>query len=93
MAKSTQTFLLVLAQVLLALLLWVVFPRGYYPARRLWVDIHKWSGLALGILVLLHLALHWNWLVRMAHRYLNPRRYLSKRDRQGQNGKCAKPTT
>lgn len=39
-------------------LLWVVFPRGYYPGRVLWREIHLWSGLAFGILSLLHLLLH-----------------------------------
>ncbi len=51
-------------------LLWVVFPRGYYGVRVLWVDIHKWGGLALGIGVLGHVALHWKWLLRMTRRYL-----------------------
>ncbi len=27
--------------------------------------IHDWSGLVMGILVLVHLALHWNWIVAM----------------------------
>ena len=25
--------------------------------------IHDWSGLIMGLLVLVHLALHWNWIV------------------------------
>jgi hypothetical protein len=53
-----------------ALLLWVVFPRGYFPARVLWVEIHKWSGLALTVLVMLHLVLHWPWLWTMTRQYL-----------------------
>ena len=27
--------------------------------------LHDWSGLIMGILVFIHLALHWNWLVAM----------------------------
>ena len=27
--------------------------------------IHDWSGLVMGILVLVHIALHWKWLVAM----------------------------
>ena len=64
---------LLLLSLLLAassFLLWVVFPRGYYPARALWVEIHKWGGLALGVAASLHLALHWKWLVRMTRRHL-----------------------
>ena len=62
--------LLGLLLVISSFLLWVVFPRGYYPARQLWVDIHKWSGLALTIAALIHVALHWKWLWRMTRRYL-----------------------
>jgi hypothetical protein len=60
-----------LMAVLLALsafLLWVVFPRGYFAARTVWVLIHKWSGLAVGVSALLHVLLHWRWLVRMTRR-------------------------
>ncbi|GEM_PF-2705931 len=41
-----------------SLLLWVVFPRGFYAHRLLWREIHLWSGLAFGVLSALHLALH-----------------------------------
>jgi hypothetical protein len=77
MKRSTLHYLLDVILALLSLLLgvsslllWVVFPRGYFPARQLWVDIHKWGGLTLGIAALLHVALHWGWLVRMTRRYL-----------------------
>jgi hypothetical protein len=62
--------LLALLLAVSSLLLWVVFPRGYYGVRVLWVDIHKWGGLALGIGVLVHAILHWKWLLRMTRRYL-----------------------
>ncbi|MFW6115457.1 MAG: DUF4405 domain-containing protein [Chloroflexota bacterium] len=48
-----------------AFLLWVVLPQGYFAARLLWLDIHKWSGLLLSVGVLLHVILHWKWLLRM----------------------------
>jgi len=60
-----------LLAVLLAVssfLLWVVFPRGYYGARTVWVLIHKWGGFAVGVAALAHLILHWRWLVRMTRR-------------------------
>ena len=53
-----------------ALLLWVVLPQGYFATRLLWIEIHKWTGLALSIAVLLHVVLHWGWLTRMTKRVL-----------------------
>jgi membrane protein implicated in regulation of membrane protease activity len=53
-----------------ALALWVILPQGYFAARLLWLAIHKWSGLALSIVVLLHVLLHVRWLVRMTRRIL-----------------------
>ena len=32
--------------------------------------LHDWSGVAMSILVLMHLALHWNWIVVTTKRYL-----------------------
>lgn len=78
MGKSTGNYLLDVAMGLLALvvgvsalLLWVVLPQGYFPSRLLWLDIHKWSGLVLSLAVLLHVVLHWSWLVRMTRRMLS----------------------
>ena len=75
MKKSTRNYWLDVVMGILALivavsslLLWVVFPRGFYPARTAWVFIHKWVGLALGVAALLHVAFHWKWLVRMTRR-------------------------
>ncbi|MGD8968202.1 MAG: hypothetical protein PVI07_11900 [Anaerolineae bacterium] len=51
-----------------ALLLWVVLPQGYFASRLLWLGIHKWTGLALSVTVLLHVLLHGRWLVRMTRR-------------------------
>ncbi len=77
MNKTTRNYWLDMLMGILALivavssfLLWVVFPRGYYPARTLWVAIHKWVGLALGVAVLVHVVLHWRWLTRVTRRYL-----------------------
>ena len=76
-SKSLRNYLLFVVLAVLSLslglssvLLWVVLPRGFHPARRLWVDIHKWGGLALSLSVMLHVALHWSWLTRMTRRYL-----------------------
>jgi len=77
MKKSTLLYLLVVALGLLSLLLtvssvmlWLVFPRGFYAARKIWVDLHKWGGLALGVVALMHVLMHWKWLLRKTRRYL-----------------------
>ena len=53
-----------------AFLLWVVFPRGYFPSRVIWVEIHRWAGLAITVGVLVHIALHWKWFLQMTRRYI-----------------------
>jgi cytochrome b subunit of formate dehydrogenase len=53
-----------------ALLLWVVFPRGFFASRAVWVDIHKWSGLTLSLAVILHVILHRNWMKAMTRGFL-----------------------
>lgn len=63
--------LLALALAVSAFLLWVVLPQGYFAARLLWLSIHKWTGLALSVTVVLHVLLHWRWLVRMTRRALD----------------------
>jgi cytochrome b subunit of formate dehydrogenase len=60
-----------------ALLLWVVLPQGYFASRLLWLGIHKWTGLALSVTVLLHVLLHGRWLVRTTKRVV---RRCSERD-------------
>ena len=37
------------------------------------VVIHEWLGIALGIALLLHITLHWDWVVRTTGRLLRPR--------------------
>jgi hypothetical protein len=54
-----------------AFLLWFVFPRGYLLSRSIWVEVHKWVGVALAIAVVLHIVLHWKWLVKMTRYYVS----------------------
>ena len=62
--------LLSLLLVISSTLLWIVFPRGYHAARALWVEVHKWGGLAVTVTALTHVFLHWQWLLRMTRRQL-----------------------
>ncbi|KPK19654.1 MAG: hypothetical protein AMJ70_08845 [Dehalococcoidia bacterium SG8_51_3] len=34
-------------------------------SRHTWIDIHDWVAIALTVLVVLHVVLHWKWIVRM----------------------------
>ena len=64
--------------VVSAFLLWVIFPRGYFPSRVIWVEIHKWAGLAVAVGVLFHVVLHWKWLLQMTRRYID--KLLKRKD-------------
>ena len=35
-------------------------------SKHTWIDIHDWVAVALVVLVLIHIILHWKWIVRMA---------------------------
>ena len=35
-------------------------------SKHTWIDIHDWVAVALVVLVVLHVILHWKWIVRMA---------------------------
>jgi hypothetical protein len=36
------------------------------------IAIHEWLGIGLGLALLLHLALHWDWVIRETRRLLRP---------------------
>lgn len=61
--------------------LWLGFPEGgggvgrlyggisnlefWGLAKHTWIDIHDWVAVALVAIVLLHIVLHWKWIVRV----------------------------
>lgn len=64
------------------LALWLVFSGGYRGGRNPlynaalwglsradWLDLHRWAGLAMVATVLIHLLLHWQWIVCAARNY------------------------
>jgi hypothetical protein len=63
-------------------LLWVVLPQGYFRGRLMWLEIHKWSGLAVTVMVLVHLVLHRRWLWAMTRRKLGAHVDTEARGRQ-----------
>jgi hypothetical protein len=40
----------------------------YLFSRETWTDIHTWSGVAMIVVAVFHLALHWKWVVEMTRR-------------------------
>lgn len=65
------------------LVAWLVLPGGgyrggrnpFYKATLLglthhdWTDLHLWAGLAMIVILVIHLALHWRWVLCIARRY------------------------
>ena len=78
-------FIFALLQLISGFVLWWVLPagEGYQGGRGLagenaflwdrytWIDLHGWVAVALLVVVIIHLVLHWKWLARMTRRYLN----------------------
>lgn len=59
-------------------ILWFGFPSGggrglggggqlafWGISKHTWIDIHSWVAIALIVLVIVHVILHWKWIVRM----------------------------
>jgi len=63
--------------------LWLVLPQGggyrggrglaseaiFLWTRDTWIDLHNWVGVALLFIVLVHIILHWRWIVHMTKTY------------------------
>ena len=66
-------FVLIAIASLTGLVLFIILPSGRRSgwqtflgiAKETWVDIHTWAGLIFIIVVILHLILHWKWIVVM----------------------------
>ena len=75
-------FVLALFEVVSGFVLWLVLPRGggymggrglsteatFLWSRDTWLDLHNWVAVALVVVVVIHLILHWKWIVHMTKR-------------------------
>ena len=77
--------LLMLFQVITGFVLWFILPSGGYRyrggagvegesstflfARHTWLDIHEWVAVALLVMFVLHIVIHWQWIVGMTKSY------------------------
>jgi len=74
-------FVLIIVEAISGFVIWIVFPRGggymggrgsglvtetsFLRARDTWIALHNWAAVALVVVVVLHLILHWKWVVHM----------------------------
>lgn len=68
-AIDAATFVVMLAMITTGLLVRFILPPGSGERRALWEysrhdwgDVHFWLAVALGSLLLVHIALHWSWI-------------------------------
>jgi ABC-type dipeptide/oligopeptide/nickel transport system permease subunit len=76
--------LLALFQAVSGFVLWLVLPGGYMGgrgaavgrgtflwSRATWLNLHDWTAVALVVIVVVHVILHWGWIVRMTRSYFS----------------------
>ena len=78
--------LLALFQAASGFILWLVLPRGegYMGGRgaavtggtllwnrATWLSFHNWGAVALVVIVVIHVILHWGWIVGMTKSYFS----------------------
>jgi hypothetical protein len=70
-------FIAFAATAITGLLLWLIIPNGqgsgwfvfWGLTRREWVNLHNWAGLAMLMGVIIHLVLHWQWILCIIQRF------------------------
>lgn len=74
--------LLGLIQAVSGFLLWLVIPGGHRGfgisqisgdflwSRYTWIEIHDWTAIALVVIVIIHIILHWKWIIHTTKRML-----------------------
>jgi hypothetical protein len=81
--------LLALFQAVSGFILWLALPggdgyRGGRNAglagqatllweRHTWIDLHDWTAVALLVIIVIHLILHWKWIAYMSKSYFGSR--------------------
>jgi hypothetical protein len=77
--------LLALFQAVSGFVLWLVLPRGdgyqggrgevstFLWTRDSWINLHDWTAVALVVIVVIHVILHWGWIIRMTRSYFRPK--------------------
>lgn len=68
--------LLALVQVVSGFVLWLALPAGsrggtFLLSRDAWLTMHNRAALLLIAIVIVHIILHWGWIVRMTKSYFS----------------------
>jgi cytochrome b subunit of formate dehydrogenase len=84
--KVTRNYLIALVMGLLALVqavsgfvLWLALPSGgrgggggtFLFSRDVWLTMHNRAAIALTVIVIIHIILHWGWIVHMTKSYFS----------------------
>jgi hypothetical protein len=83
---AVAAFLALLLEAVSGFILWIALPRGdgfrfrgsgsrmahesFGFSRETWLDIHDWAGVALIVILLVHLLLHWRWVLSVTRRVI-----------------------
>jgi hypothetical protein len=83
---AVAALLALLLEAASGFILWIALPRGdgfrfrgagsraahesFGFTRETWLDIHDWAGIALIVILLVHLLLHWRWVLSVTRRVL-----------------------
>ena len=73
-------FILMIVETLTGFVLWLVLPhqeqrRGlpeesFIWSRSTWIDLHDWFAVALLVVLVVHIILHWKWIVFMTKKVI-----------------------
>ncbi len=92
-------FLLALFQAVTGFLLWLAMPGGGYRggrgiesadtlflwSRNTWINLHDWTAVALLVIVIIHIILHWKWIL-----YTTKKAFSFKNNEEGDQWKKRK---
>ncbi len=85
-------FALGLIEAVSGFILWFALPRGggyggrfsgggaefWSLSRHTWIDIHNWTAIAIVALIIIHLILHWKWIVYMTKKPFQTKSLMAK---------------
>jgi cytochrome b subunit of formate dehydrogenase len=83
-------------QVISGFLLWLVIPGGHRGlgitrsglfadtdvlwSRYTWIEIHDWTAVALLVIVIIHIILHWKWITFMTKKMIGMNTKMEEND-------------